>query len=295
VLLAFSLAIACAVGVAALRGPNDAIDFVSAYVLEDSLSVDNLFVFISLFEYFKVPLRQQKVALRYGIIGAIVLRGIFISAGLAALDAFQPLFLVFGVFLMGTSAVALSGGDDDDDDDDLSENAVVKFAQSTIGKTSSEFDGDKFFVQKDGETLATPLLLVLLCVELSDIVFAVDSVPAVFGVTSDPVLVYSSNILAILGLRSLYQVLAKAVQDLNYLENAVGIVLGFVGLKLTVSFFGQEIPSAVSLGIIFTLLTGGVVLSKLSEDERSDNPPKPYWTQVTKPFQGDKKNSRDSE
>jgi len=234
--------------------------------VEDSLSIDNLFVFLLLFQSFKVPTRLQSLCLNLGIYGAVVLRAVFIFAGLAAVESFKPLLLFFAAFLVYSSFSALTKSEDEDDEDagppELVQNIVAMFP------TTPNFVGDKLFIEgPNGNTLATPLALCIISIELCDILFAVDSVPAVFAVTSDPLIVYTSNIAAILGLRSLFRVLSVAVQDLVYLEKAVAIVLGFVGVKLCAEVFGYEVSSAVSLVIIVTTLLGGVFFSKLADEE----------------------------
>jgi len=248
------------------KGTESGVDFLTAYFVEDSLSVDNLFVFLALFKYFKVPPALQSYCLNVGIYGAVVLRALFIFAGLAAVQAFKPLLLAFAAFLIFASFKTLSANDDDEDEDEEEDGAPAGPIMSLLGKlpTTPSFDGDKLFAQnvtKPGEWSATPLLLCIIAVELSDILFAVDSIPAVFAVTSDPLVVYTSNIAAILGLRSLYQVLAVAAEDLIYLEKAVAILLGFIGLKLTAEVAGFELNSLISLFAIVGILGGGIYLS----------------------------------
>ncbi|EKX34133.1 hypothetical protein GUITHDRAFT_80801, partial [Guillardia theta CCMP2712] len=241
-------------------GGDKALEYFTGYLLEESLSVDNLFVFLLLFEYFKVPQSQQKKVLSYGIWGAIVMRAGFISAGLVAIQQFRGVLLVFAGLLMYSSFKMLTdatGKEEEGDEADISENSIVKFASKLVQSTP-EYDGDRFFTLVDGVKKATPLFLVLLCVEFSDVMFAVDSIPAVFGVTEDPLIVLTSNIFAIMSLRALYQVLAQLAKDLKYLETAVGAVLGFVGLKLVGEYFGFELPEQASLSVVIGLLGTGV-------------------------------------
>lgn len=252
------------VGIYHMKGAEAALDFVSGFLVEESLSVDNLFVFLLLFDYFKTPSRSQGKVLQYGLWGAIVLRALFIGAGVVALEFFRPVLLVFAGVLIASSVKLLLSGGADDDEEDLSENSVVQLAQKFV-KTTDEYDGDHFF--KNG--VATPLFLVLVCVELSDIVFAIDSVPAVFGVTEDPLIVFASNMFAILGLRSVYSVLADAVEALPYLQQAVAVILAFVGAKLAGEYFGLAVGDAESLVIIGGCLGIGVLTSLLFP------PPKP--------------------
>lgn len=270
-IIAVSAAFAFGAGLYAVKGPQAGFEFLTGYVVEQSLSVDNLFVFILLFQYFKVPEPLQRRVLTWGIAGAVVMRGVFITAGLVAIQTLRPVLVLFASFLIFSSYKILSGvGDEDEDEEDLSQNAVVKFSSNLL-KSTEAYDGDKFFTMVDGVKRATPLLLVLVCVELSDVLFAVDSIPAVFGVTEDPLVVFTSNIFAILGLRALYNVLVKLVQDLEYLEPAVGLVLLFVGIKMIVEFLGINVPEELALAVVVTLLGGGVVASKVKNDGESDD------------------------
>ena len=253
-----------AASVGFFKGPNSAIEFAAGYLVEQSLSVDNLFVFILLFKYFKVPLEHQPKILNYGIIGAIGMRAIMIGAGAIALQKFHSILLVFAGILVLSSGKILAEffGVGDEEEADLSENAIIKFTQKLF-KTTDETDGDKFFI--DGA--ATSLFLCLVAIELSDVVFAVDSVPAVFGVTEDPLIVFSSNLFAISGLRSLFTVLSSAVTDLKFLEPAVAVVLGFIGSKMIFEVGGVCIPTIVSLVIVLVVLSLGVGASYAFPDE----------------------------
>jgi len=256
-------AVAFSIGIAATMGTTAAIEFCSGYVLEQCLSVDNLFVFLLLFDYFSVRDKalQEKV-LGYGIWGALVLRGLFIGIGAVALEQFHQVLFLFAIVLAYSSYQILFPGGEEEDGEDVESNAVVRFAKNFI-KTTDNFDGDKFFTTNaDGVKLATPLLLCLVCVELSDVVFAFDSVPAVFGVTQNPFIVYTSNIFAISGLRSLYGVLSQAVADLKYLEQAVGLVLAVIALKLGAGTFDVELLNPLqSLAVVISILGTGVFLS----------------------------------
>lgn len=181
-----------------------------------------------------------------------------VFAGVEAIENFRVVLLAFAAILVFTSVKLLAEDDSEEGQEDLAENQIVKFARSLL-TTTDDYDGPNFFSEVEGKgRVATPLLLVLICVELSDVVFAVDSVPAVFGVTKDPFIVYTSNIFAILGLRSLYTVLANAVVDLPYLKPAVALILGLVGMKLGGEYFGFEVSNVVSLGVIASVLGSGV-------------------------------------
>lgn len=268
-------AIIVGIGFFIFKGPTSCVDFFTGYIVEDSLSVDNLFVFITLFEFFKVPHGLQTYCLNLGIYGAIVLRAIFISGGLAAVQSFQPLLLVFSLFLLYASYSALApdifGTSDGEDEESKEPPGAIRGILAAL-PTTPFFEGDKLIVQgPTGNWLATPLGLCIVAIELSDILFAVDSIPAVFAVTEDPLIVFSSNILAIIGLRSLYQVLSIAVADLVYLEKTVAVVLGFVGLKLGLQVAGVEAPSAFSLFFIVSTLLFGVIASLAEQSAAEDD------------------------
>mmetsp|Transcript_15775 Transcript_15775/g.36323 ORF Transcript_15775/g.36323 Transcript_15775/m.36323 type:complete len:397 (+) Transcript_15775:260-1450(+) len=251
-----------------VAGPETSGEFYAGYLLEQSLSIDNLLVFLLLFEYFKVPMEYQNRILDWGIIGAIVMRATMIGAGAVALKEVREVLLVFaGVLLYSSFKVIV--GEDDDEEEDLSENAIVKFANNLF-KSTDQFDGDRFFTQIDGIRTATPMLLCMIAVEISDVVFAVDSIPAIFGVTEDPLVVFSSNMFAIMGLRSLYIILSKAASELKYLEKAVAVVLGFIGGKLIAEYFGIQISTEVSLGVVVSMLGGGVAASLLDKSDEED-------------------------
>ena len=192
-----------------------------------SLSVDNLFVFLMLFEYFRVPDEYTERVLRWGIMSALVLRGVMIAIGVAAVQRFRPVLLGFALILIVSAYKMLQP---EGDEESLQDNAVMKIARWCV-KATDEYDGDKFFTRIDGVRRATPMFVVLICIELSDVLFAVDSIPAVVGITQDAFIVYSSNIFALMALRSLYLILSKSVQQLVYLRHAVATILGFVGLK----------------------------------------------------------------
>jgi len=256
-------------GVWLAKGGAAAFDFLTAYVVEDSLSVDNLFVFLLIFRYFKVPPGSVDKCLNYGIAGSILLRGVFIFAGLAATSAFAPLLLGFSAFLLFSSYQLLSGADDDDDDAELPGVVIELLERLPLTGT---FEGDRLTVPNEAGAgvLFTQLTATLVSIALCDVIFAVDSIPAVLAVSDDPFVVYSSNIAAVVGLRSLYQLLSVAVSDLVYLEKAVALVLGFVGLKLGLEVAGVEVSSALSLTVILSTLCGGVVLSQQADADEKE-------------------------
>ncbi|PSC74363.1 thylakoid membrane chloroplastic [Micractinium conductrix] len=250
------------VGVWAVLGEEKGAEYFAGYLLEQSLSVDNLFVFILVFNYFKTPVSYQNKVLTYGIATAAVLRLVLIVAGVDIVERFEPVLLLFAGILLLSSAKLLFAGGEEDEEDDLSDNKIVQFVKSLMS-FSDTYDGDKFFTMQNGVRVATPLLLVLLVVELSDVVFAVDSIPAVFGVTLDPFIVYSSNLFAILSLRGLYGFVATFMKELRYLDKSVALVLGFVGAKIISDFAGYHVPTDVSLGVVTSILGVGVGASLL--------------------------------
>ena len=263
------LATLAAVGFAAFieqsRGAEAALQFCAGYLIEQSLSVDNLLVFLVLFEYFRVPpgASQQK-ALAYGLYGAVICRGVFVLLGYEFINNFRGALLIFaGILVFASVKLLLFEDSDDEDSDDLSGNLVVQLVnKQNFLPVSEKLDGANFFTTgADGIRKATPLLAAVVCLELSDVVFAVDSVPAVFAVSTDPFIVYSSNLFAILGLRAWYSLLAAATAKLPYLDKAVALVLGFVGCKIAASYFGFELDTATSLAIVALLLAGGVATS----------------------------------
>jgi tellurite resistance protein TerC len=239
-------------------GSERALEFAAGYVIEKALSVDNLFVFVVLFGAFQIPQRSQHRVLFWGVLGALVMRALFIAAGSALLLRFHWLIYLFGAFLVFT-AIKLAREKAENDAKSPLEGGAYRLLQRVL-PTSSELDGERFFTKKAGRRLATPLFVVLLLVELTDVIFAVDSIPAVFAVTTDPFIVFTSNVFAILGLRSLYFVLADFVQRFHYLKPALAGVLGFVGVKMLLTGV-LHVPTAISLGVIVATLGAGVWLS----------------------------------
>lgn len=262
--------VACAfgVGVGATMGAKAGQEYFAGYLLEQSLSVDNLFVFVLIFKYFQVPLVSQKKILDYGIYSAAVLRLIMILLGSELINLFEPVLLLFAGILIYSAYGILVGGENEEED--LSRNVVVRLFGKFF-QVSDEYDGDRFFTMgRDGIRKATPLLVALATIEFSDVVFAVDSIPAVFGVTRDPFIVYSSNMFAIASLRSLFTFVATAVEELRFLQASVALVLGFIGVKMVVEFFGVDVPTEVSLAMVLILLSGGVVASLLFPEPSVD-------------------------
>lgn len=239
------------------EGTQPALEYYTGYLIELSLSVDNLFVFLLIFTYFCVRADAQPKVLKWGILGAIVMRLIMIGLGAFLLDRFNWIVYVFGALLVVTGIRMFT---QKEERVDLERNPVVRLARRFI-PLSPSYDGTRFFTRTTtGKVLATPLLLVLLVVEWSDLVFAIDSIPAIFAVTRDPFLVYSSNVFAILGLRALYFVLAGMLDKFVYLKPGISFILVFVGLKMLLSGM-FHIPTLLSLGVIVTTLALAVVLS----------------------------------
>ncbi|KAL2612822.1 hypothetical protein R1flu_024514 [Riccia fluitans] len=261
-----SAAVAFGTVVGFKEGTSKASEFFAGYLLEQSLSVDNLFVFVLIFNYFRVPYAYQSRVLTYGIAGAVVFRATMIGLGIASLERFEALNLLFAAILIFSSVKLFT--ESEEEDDDLSNNFIVKMCRKVLPVTSS-YDGNRFLTVTDGVTKATPLLLTLVVVELSDIAFAVDSIPAVFGVTRDPFIVFSSNMFAILGLRSLYTIISGSMAELQYLQPSVGVVLGFIGVKMVCEYFGFHVPTEASLGVVAAVLGVGVALS-LKENPKED-------------------------
>jgi tellurite resistance protein TerC len=239
-------------------GSRPGLEFLTGYLVEYALSVDNLFVFLVIFSFFSVPPQYQRRALFWGILGAIVLRGAFIVAGTALIHRFHWMIYVFGAFLVWTGVKLLYAGDESFE---VETNPAVRLARRFLPVTG-RYHAEKFFVRIDGRWMATPLFLVLVVIDIVDVVFAVDSIPAVFGVTKDPFLVFTSNMFAILGLRALYFLLADFMNRFHYLKYGLGLVLAFVGAKMIAAAW-VDIPVGISLGVIVLLLGGSVAASFL--------------------------------
>ncbi|CAK9886096.1 MAG: Putative membrane-bound redox modulator Alx [Candidatus Erwinia impunctatus] len=225
--------------------------FLTGYVLEKALAVDNVFVWLMLFSYFAVPSALQRRVLIYGVLGAIILRTIMIFAGSWLVSEFAWILYVFGAFLVFTGIKMATAGEDSHNG--AGEKPVVRWLRSHLRMTDT-LEGEKFFVRRNGLLYATPLLLVLIMVELSDVIFAVDSIPAIFAVTTDPFIVLTSNLFAILGLRPMYFLLANVAERFSMLKYGLAVVLVFIGIKMLIVDI-YHIPVAVSLGTIGSILT----------------------------------------
>ena len=253
-----SLAMAFNAGVWYFMGPAKALEFFTGYLIEESLSVDNLFVFIMIFSYFRVSRAQQPKILKWGIIGALVMRGIFILVGIELIERFHWMVYIFGAILVYTGIKMAFGGDDKVEPE---KNPLVRLVRRFVPITKRA-RGDKFFIRRNGILAATPLFLTLIVVESSDVIFAVDSIPAVLAVTHDPFIVYSSNVFAIMGLRSLYYLLAHVMEMFAYLKLGVSFILAFVGAKMLLVDV-VEIPLQLSLGVVIGTLAVSILTSVL--------------------------------
>lgn len=250
-------------------GSNASLQYLTAYVVEESLSVDNLFVFLVLFNYFGLTESRQQRVLFWGIAGAVVMRGVFIGAGAALLHRFHWMMYVFGAFLIYTGAKLLFKTEEDSNPED---NAALKLARRYV-RTTSEYHGDHFWVMQEGKRFATPLFLVLIVIELTDVIFAVDSVPAVLAISHDTYVVYTSNIMAILGLRALYFVLAGMMGRFHYLGSGLALILLFIGFKMVAAHW-VHLPTWASLGVIMGILASAVGVSLL-RPRAEGGPPEP--------------------
>jgi len=252
-----ALALLFNAGVWHFSGSQKALEFFTGYLIEKSLSVDNVFVFALLFSYFAVPPKYQHKVLFWGILGALIMRAIMIAAGAALIAKFAWTIYVFGAFLILTGIKMIVKREEEIHPE---RNPVVKWFKKLMPVTS-EYLGDRFFVRENGIRMATPLFVVLLLVEFSDVIFAVDSIPAIFAVTKDSFIVYTSNVFAILGLRSLYFALAGVLDKFHYLKIGLGVVLTFVGVKMILAHTAWKIDTLVSLGVIVAILATSVVWS----------------------------------
>ncbi len=252
-----TLALLFNLGIWHYAGAEKALEFTTGYLIEYSLSVDNIFVFALLFSYFAVPPKFQHRVLFWGILGALAMRAIMIGAGTVLIAKFAWIIYVFGAFLILTGVKMIFKREEEIHPE---RNPVVKWFKKLMPVTG-DYREDKFFVRENGIRMATPLFIVLLLVEISDVIFAVDSIPAIFAVTTDPFIVYTSNVFAILGLRSLYFALAGVLDKFHYLKVGLGVVLTFVGVKMLLAHTAWKIDTLVSLGVIVLTLATSVVMS----------------------------------
>lgn len=239
------------------EGHQPTVEYLTGYLIEKSLSVDNIFVFAVIFSYFSVPQKYQHNVLFWGIFGALVFRAIFIFAGVALLEAFHWMVYVFGGFLVITG---IRMWFHEDESVHPERNPVLKLLRKVF-PISKDFDGSHFFTVENGKRMATPMLAVLVVVETTDIIFAIDSIPAILAITQDRFIVFSSNAFAILGLRALYFLLAGIIDRFIYLKNGLAFVLAYVGVKMLLTALHIEIPTLLSLGIVAAAITISIVVS----------------------------------
>jgi tellurite resistance protein TerC len=234
------------------------VQFLTGYLIEYSLSLDNIFVIAVVFAHFKIPDKYQHRVLFWGVMGALIMRGVMIFAGAGLIQQFHWVIYVMGAFLLFTGLKMLISKDEHEPE--LENNWTVKLARKLFPVTPT-LHGEHFFVVEAGKRMATPLFLTLIVVEGTDAIFAVDSIPAIFGVTLDPFIVFTSNVFAILGLRSLYFAIAGMMKNFRFLKPSLALVLMFVGAKMVLGAFNVHVPQLLSLGVIIGLLVGGVVAS----------------------------------
>ena len=252
-------------------GVNAGLSFTTGYLIEKSLSLDNLFVFAVIFGSFRVPSEYQHKVLFWGIVGAIVMRALFVAIGVALIGAFDWIFYVFGGILLFTAVRLFLHRNEAQHPE---RNPLYRAFRRVVPAVN-EYGGARFFVREDGRLQATPLAAVIVLIETTDIVFAVDSIPAVFAITLDPFIVFTSNIFAVLGLRALYFLLAGAKDRFHYLSHALGAILIFVGIKMTLSHW-WHMPTLISLGVIFVMLVAAFVGSSwYSKNHPLDEEPHP--------------------
>lgn len=257
------------------RGRQDAVEFLTGYVIELSLSMDNVFVIALIFAYFRVPAQFQHRVLFWGILGALIMRGVVIGAGTALVAQFQWVLYLFGAFLLYSGIKMLFA---DDDGVHPEKNPVIRLARK-LYPVSHDFDGQKFTTHLNGRRALTPLALTLLMVETADLVFALDSIPAIFAVTTKPFVIFTSNVFAILGLRSLYFVLAGAIAYFRYLKYGLSLVLAFIGVKMlldphdhTPKWFQIEISTGLSLAVVAGIILSAILFSVFMAGRERNGP-----------------------
>lgn len=255
-----------------VSGTTKGLEFVTGYLIEFALSVDNIFVFVLLFSYFRVPPQYQHRVLFWGILGALIMRGTMIGLGAYLVERFHWILYIFGAFLVLTG---IKMAREDEREIEVDANPVLRLLQRYVPITP-RYHGQKFFVQEERggrlRRVATPLFVVLILVETTDLMFAIDSIPAIFAVTRDPFIVFTSNVFAILGLRSMYFLLANIVHRFHYLRLGLSIVLVFIGVKMLVGIVGWHVPIGLSLAVVALVLTTSVVASLLFPKEVAAHP-----------------------
>jgi tellurite resistance protein TerC len=257
-----SLAVLFNIGVFVFLGKQKALEFFGGYIIEQSLSLDNLFLFLVIFTTFKLKAKHQRRVLNYGIIGAVILRLIFVVLGVSIVNSYHWVLYIFGVFLIISGVKMVFGNEEKS-----FENSLLLKILNKIIPVSKQLDGEKFFTKKNGVLYATPLLAILVLIESSDVIFAIDSIPAVFSVTTDPFIVYTSNLFAILGLRSLYFLIERLQSKFCYVQYGVAAILTFTGVKLSILFFHIEISVITSILVIAGILLFSILLSAFAKTE----------------------------
>lgn len=247
-----------------MRGMEGAVNYLTGYIIEKSLSVDNLFVFILIFDYFQTPRQSMHKVLFWGVLGAIVMRGLFIALGIALISTFHSVIYLFGIILI-ISGIRLWS--EEDKKINPEKNPVLKLLKKVIPLTD-KYNGDRFFILKGVKRYATPLFAVLIMIETSDIIFAVDSIPAILAITYDPFIVFTSNIFAVLGLRSLYFVLSHMMGMFHYLHYGLSFILVFIGTKMLIAEY-VTIPTWIALAVIFVTLTVSAAASVTFSEKKS--------------------------
>jgi tellurite resistance protein TerC len=253
----FSCAMIFAASMLPLFGVEPAVQFLTGYIIELSLSMDNVFVIAVIFTYFRVPPQYQHRVLFWGILGALVMRGVMIGAGVALIERFHWLLYVLGAFLIYSGFHMMFSAETGVHPE---KNPVIRLARR-LYPVSGELDGQRFLTHWRGRRALTPLALVLLMVETTDLVFALDSIPAIFAVTLEPFIIFTSNVFAILGLRSLYFVLAGAIRYFRYLKVGLSVVLVFIGVKMLSALWGWKLSTLLSLGVVAVIITGSIAFS----------------------------------
>ena len=252
------------IGIYIFMGQEKALSFLGGYVIEQSLSLDNLFLFLLIFESFSIKPQYQRRVLTYGIFGAVLLRLIFVVLGVTIVNKFHWMLYIFGLILIISGIKMIIKKEKSNNFNDSN---IIRLVNKIV-PVSKELEGEKFFVKKNKMLYATPLFAILILIESSDIIFAIDSIPAVFSITTDPFIVYTSNIFAILGLRNMYFLLEKLHQNFAYVKYGVACILIFTGIKLSITFFHINVSVAVSLAIIFSIMIISILISFILNKKR---------------------------
>jgi tellurite resistance protein TerC len=265
----FCMAMGFAGALVPMLGSEKALEFLTGYIIELSLSMDNVFVIALIFAFFAVPREYQHRVLFWGILGALVMRGVMIGVGAALVAEFEWLLYLMGAFLVFTGIRMVFA---DDEEIDPEKNPIIRLVRRLYPVTTT-FDGQNFTTRINGRVALTPLALVLMMVETTDLVFAVDSIPAIFAITQDPFIIFTSNVFAILGLRSLYFVLAGAISYFRFLKVGLSIVLVYIGVKMLLLMWGVHIPTLLSLGVVAGILVTAVAMSVFVQWHDRRHPP----------------------